>query len=121
MFSALYHKAFYLAHFVRLASDSCLKLVEGDGGDLIAKSCPIPGKPARLLYPWHLPGKTGVGCHSLLQRTLLTPGSNLGFLHCRQTLYQGSPTPGEGKVNKNISIVVTKKGGFLIPTKLYHL
>ena len=30
-FPALHHKAFYLAHFVRLASNSCLKLVEGDG------------------------------------------------------------------------------------------
>ena len=31
VFPALHHKAFYLAHFVRLASNSCLKLVEGDG------------------------------------------------------------------------------------------
>ena len=46
--------------------------------------------PARLLCPWDFPGKnTGVGCHFLLQ------GSNVGLLHCRQTLYslshQGSP------------------------------
>ena len=29
-----------------------------------------------------------VGSHSLLQRILLTQGSNLGLLHCRQILYE---------------------------------
>ena len=34
------------------------------------------------------PGKnTGVGCHSLLQGTFLTQGSNLGLLHCRRILH----------------------------------
>ena len=37
-----------------------------------------------------------MGYHFLLQRIFLTQGSNLGLLHCRQTLYclshQGSPT-----------------------------
>ena len=47
--------------------------------------------------PWDFPGKnTGVGCHFLLQGIFLTQGSNLGLLHCRQTLYrlsyQGSYT-----------------------------
>ena len=42
------------------------------------------------------PGKsTGVGCHFLLQGIFSTQGSNLGLVHCRQTLYrlshQGSP------------------------------
>ena len=47
-----------------------------------------PQEPTRLLHPWDFPGKkTGVGCHLLLQGTFLTQGSNLGFLHCRQTLY----------------------------------
>ena len=36
-----------------------------------------------------------MGCHFLLQGVFLTPGSNQGFLHSRQTLYplshQGSP------------------------------
>ena len=42
----------------------------------------------RLLRPWDSPGKsTGVGCHFLLQGIFLTQGSNLGLLHCRQTLY----------------------------------
>ena len=37
--------------------------------------------PARLLYPWDFPGKsTGVDCHFLLQRILLTQESHLSFL-----------------------------------------
>ena len=56
----------------------------------------------RLLHPWNFPGKsTGVGCHFLLQGIFLTPGSNPGLLHCRQTLYrlshQGSPCGLAGK------------------------
>ena len=44
--------------------------------------------PARLLHPWDFPGKIpGVGCHYLLQGIFPTQGSNLGLLHCRQTLY----------------------------------
>ena len=54
-------------------------------------------QPTRLLCPWNSPGKnTGMGCHSLHQGILLTQGSNLGLLHCRQIVYplshQGSPT-----------------------------
>ena len=42
----------------------------------------------RLFCPWDSPGKnTGVDCHFLLQGIFLTQGSNLGLLHCRQTLY----------------------------------
>ena len=41
-----------------------------------------------LLCPWDFPGKdTGVGCHFLLQRIFPTQGSNLGLLHCRQSLF----------------------------------
>ena len=52
--------------------------------------------PARLLCPWHSPGKNiGVSCHFLLQGIFLTQGLNLGLLNCRQILYclshQGSP------------------------------
>ena len=47
---------------------------------------------------------TGVSCHLLLRGIFLTQGSNLGFLHCRQTLYylshQGSPL--SEKVNLKI-------------------
>ena len=39
--------------------------------------------PARLLCPWHSPGKnTRVGNHSLLQEIFPTQGSNLGPLRC---------------------------------------
>ena len=54
-------------------------------------------QPPRFLHLWDFPGEsTGVGCHFLLQGRLFpTQGSNLGLLHCRQTLYplshQGSP------------------------------
>ena len=34
----------------------------------------------------------GVGCHSPLQGIFLGQGSNLGLLHCRQTLYHGGPS-----------------------------
>ena len=43
--------------------------------------------PTRLLCPWDFPGNsTGVVCHFLLQGIFPTQGSNLGLLHCRQTL-----------------------------------
>ena len=55
-------------------------------------------QPARLLCPWDSPGKnTRVGCHSLLQGTFPTQGSNPGLPLCRWILYQlshqGSPPP----------------------------
>ena len=60
---------------------------------LVSQSCstlwPQGLKPARLLCPWDSPGKnTGVDCHSLVQRIFQTQGSNPGFLHCKQILYQ---------------------------------
>ena len=54
---------------------------------LAAKSYPTLLQPHRLspvslLCPWDFPGKnTGVGCHFLLQRILLTQRSNLCLLH----------------------------------------
>ena len=46
--------------------------------------CSLPGS----FSPWNFPGKsTGVGCHCLLQGIFPNQGSNLGLLHCRQTLY----------------------------------
>ena len=43
--------------------------------------------PTRLLCPWNSPNENnGVGIHALLQEIFLTPGSNLGLLHCRQIL-----------------------------------
>ena len=45
---------------------------------------------ARLLCPWDSPRKnTGLGCHFLLQGiNIPTPGIELGFQHCSETLYQ---------------------------------
>ena len=53
-------------------------------------------QPASFLHPSDSPGKnTGMGCRFLLQGIFPIQGSNLGLLHCRQTLYslshQGSP------------------------------
>ena len=54
----------------------------------VAQSCPTLCDPTRLHRPWDFPGKnTGVGCHFLLQKIFPNQGSNLGLLHCRQTLY----------------------------------
>ena len=45
--------------------------------------------PHGLYSPWNSPGQnTGVGNFSLFQGTFPTQGSNQGFLHCRQILYQ---------------------------------
>ena len=44
--------------------------------------------PARVLCPGNFPDKhTRLGCHFLFQGIFLAQGSNLGLLHCRQTLY----------------------------------
>ena len=54
--------------------------------------CSLPGSSAHGIFQARV---TGVGCHFLLQRIFLTQRSNLGLLHCRQTLYhlshQGNP------------------------------
>ena len=50
--------------------------------------------PARLLHLWNSPGQnTAVDCHFLLQGILLTQGSNLGLLHCKQTFNHLSHSP----------------------------
>ena len=44
--------------------------------------------PTRCLCPQDFPGSnTRMGCHFLLQGIFQTHRSNLGLLHCRQTLY----------------------------------
>ena len=53
-------------------------------------------EPARLLCPWHFPGKnTRVGCHFLLQGIFLTQGLNPCLLHCQADssplLHLGNP------------------------------
>ena len=46
-------------------------------------------RPYGLYSPWNSPGQnTGVGSLSLLQGIFPTQGSNPGFPHCRQILYQ---------------------------------
>ena len=59
-----------------------------------------------------LAGKSiGVGCHFLLQGIFPTQGSNLGLLHCRQTLYclshQGNPVIGLHNYRPSIGRRVT--------------
>ena len=53
---------------------------------LVTKSCsaslrPHGLLPARLLYVWDFPGKTGVGRYFLLQEIFSTQGLNLHLLH----------------------------------------
>ena len=62
----------------------------------IAQSCLTLWDPTDYYSPWNSPGlNTGMGSLSLLQEIFPIQGSNLGLLHCRQTLYQliqkGSP------------------------------
>ena len=55
---------------------------------LAAQSCPTLCNPRDCSLPGILQARTpGMGCHSLLQRTFLTQGSNPGLLHCRQIIY----------------------------------
>ena len=59
-----------------------------------------------LLRPWDSPSKsTGVDCHFLLQRIFPTQGSNLGLLHCRQTLYRLSHQ-GSLEAHKQVFLLV---------------
>ena len=78
----------------------------GGGGGLVTKSCPT------LVTPWTVahqaplardfPGKdTGVGCHFLFQGILLTQGSNLSLLYCRQILYCWATWEAPGKRTVN--------------------
>ena len=49
---------------------------------------PCGPQPTSFLCPWDSPGKnTGVACHSPLQGSFPTQGSNLCVLHCRRILY----------------------------------
>ena len=64
-----------------------------------SESCSVVSdslRPRGLYSPWNCPGQnTGMGSLSLLQRIVLTQGSNPGLLHCRWILYhlshKGSP------------------------------
>ena len=68
----------------------------------VAQSCltvqPQGLYPARLLCPWHPPGKnTGVGCHFLLQGLFLTQGSNPHVLHLQHSEVDSLPLVPSGK------------------------
>jgi len=45
--------------------------------------CSLPGSSIHGIFQ----ARTRVGCHFLLQGIFPTQGSNMGLLHCRQTLY----------------------------------
>ena len=61
-------------------------LSEAKESEVTQSSSTLRPWPTRLLG---FPGKsTGVGCRFLLQVIFPTQGSNLDFLHCRQTLYR---------------------------------
>ena len=70
---------------------------------------------SNLLWPHQAPlsmgfpsKNTGVGCHFLLQGIFLIQGSNLGLLHCRQSLYrlsyEGSP---HNKISQKVIVKET--------------
>ena len=89
--------------------------------------------PTRLLCPWNSPGKnTEVGSHSLLQRILLTQGSNLGLLYFRQILYHLSHQgPSQSKSNIRVWLIgllghfqimrLLERGKVFIPTSFRKL
>ena len=55
-------------------------------------------EPARLLCPWHSPGKnSSVGSHAFLQGIFLTQGSKPGLLHCRQVRHHLSHWGAHGR------------------------
>ena len=71
--------------------------------------CRLPGSSVH----GDSPGKnTGVGCHTLLQGTFSTQGSNPGFLHCMWILHhlshQGRP------LNTGVGSLFFLQGVFLI-------
>ena len=79
--------------------------------------------PTRLLHPWDFPGNsTGVGCHSLLQGTFPTQGSNPGLLHYRQTPYRLSHQGSLQSCILTFIISVSKpKGSFRISKAVERL
>ena len=63
-------------------------------------------RPHGLNSAWNSPGQnTGVGSLSFLQGIFPTQGSNPGFLHYRQILYQLSHKGSPGIYSKNVLLV----------------
>ena len=68
--------------------------------------------PARLLLPWHSPGKnTGVGWHFLLQGIFLTQGSNPSLLHLLQWQVGSLPLCHLGSIHSFIHSFMHKSSG----------
>ena len=62
-------------------------------------------RPHRLYSPRNSPGQnTGVGSLSFFRRIFPTQGSNPGFLHCRQILYQLSHKGSPDIYSKNVLV-----------------
>ena len=90
-----------------------------ENSESVAQSCPTlcnpkDCKPTRLLCPTESPDRnTGMGCYSFLQGIFPTQGSNLGLLHCRQTLYylshREAPREGWAPINWCFQTVVLEK------------
>ena len=79
-------------HLVDLQCQGTTEMKWSESRSVMSNSLP----PHGLYGPWNSPGqKTGVGSLSFFQGIFPTQGSNLGFPHCRQILYQlnhrGSP------------------------------
>ena len=82
-------------------------LVSLSFGPVESESCSVRSNslwPHGLYSPWNSPGRnTGAGSHSLLQRLFPTQGWNPGLPHCRQILYQLSPSQVRGlKIDPSI-------------------
>ena len=69
-------------------------------------------RPHVLYSPWNSPGQnTGVGSLSLLQGICPTQGSNPGFLHYRQILYQLSHKGSQSEKATNSMIPFIRHSG----------
>ena len=77
---------------------------------------PLGLQPARLLCLWNSPGKTGVGCHSLLQRIFVTHGSNPHLLYLLRWQADSLPAEPSGK-SKNVYISIK----WTVQTHIYKL
>ena len=81
-------------------------------------------QPARLLCPWNFPGtNTGVDCHSLLQGTFPTQGSNprlLCLLHWQADSLPLVP-PGKPIQVYKMILLITVTRLYVISPELIHL
>ena len=84
--------AMWETHIQSLGWEDPLEKEMATQSSILVWRIPWTEKRGRLCGPWDSRGKNnGVGCHSLLQGTLLTLGSNLGLLHCGEYLLSDPP------------------------------